>query len=94
MAPCAAGVVTTKMQASGLRALFPDLELLVRPNGYLAADEPGVRGASREAGSADGELRLVHSGRSTPAGCPSASGFQPFRARRESDVCASPTMAL
>jgi hypothetical protein len=36
----AAGVVTTETQASGLRALFPDLELLVRPNGYLAADEP------------------------------------------------------
>ena len=41
----AAGVVTTEMQASGLRALFPDLELLVRPNGYLAADEPGGAGS-------------------------------------------------
>jgi hypothetical protein len=57
----AAGVVTTETQARGLRALFPDLELLVRPNGYLAADQPGVRKTSGP-GSADGELRLVHFG--------------------------------
>lgn len=58
----AAGVVTTEAQASGLQALFPDLELLVRPNGYLAADEPGVPGAPAEAAGGDGELRLVHFG--------------------------------
>jgi hypothetical protein len=68
----AAGVVTTETQAENLRALFPDLELLVRPNGYLAADEPRVQGASgddrahrgmatRDGGSG-GELRLVHFG--------------------------------
>ena len=58
----AAGVVTTETQASGLRALFPDLELLVRPNGYLAADEPELQGGPADAVSDDGELRLVHFG--------------------------------
>jgi hypothetical protein len=58
----AAGVVTTETQAGNLRALFPDLELLVRPNGYLAADEPGVQAAPADAGTDDGELRLVHFG--------------------------------
>jgi hypothetical protein len=36
--------------------------LLVRPNGYLAADEPGVQAAPADAGTDDGELRLVHFG--------------------------------
>jgi hypothetical protein len=58
----AAGVVTTETQAGNLRALFPDLELLVRPNGYLVVDEPQVQDAPADAGSDDGELRLVHFG--------------------------------
>jgi hypothetical protein len=84
----AAGVVTTEMQARGLQAHFPDLELLVRPNGYLASDEPGARGASPDAGSDDGELRLVHFGsinsRRVPIGewlsaLPGAAGIRRVR---------------
>lgn len=73
----AAGVVTTETQAESLRALFPDLELLVRPNGYLRADEPAINGAAAEAGpdrhsrghdvGSTGELRLVHFGSMNPA---------------------------
>lgn len=60
----AAGVVTTRTQASSLRALFPDLNLLVRPNGYTMAAEPMV---NREPGprvdlASAGELRLVQFG--------------------------------
>jgi hypothetical protein len=60
----AAGVVTTETQASSLRALFPDLELLVRPNGYLtAADDDALdRRTSRAEMASGGELRLVHFG--------------------------------
>jgi hypothetical protein len=65
----AAGVVTTETQARGLRALFPDLELLVRPNGYLAAEGPGWREAPSRA-SAEGELRLVHFGSINSARAP------------------------
>jgi hypothetical protein len=84
----AAGVVTTETQASDLQALFPDLDLLVRPNGYLAADEPGVRGAPADAGTDDGELRLVHFGsinsRRVPIGewlsaLPGAAGIRRVR---------------
>ncbi|HEY6771154.1 MAG TPA: hypothetical protein VI035_01750 [Solirubrobacterales bacterium] len=58
----AAGVVTTESQASGLRAQFPDLELLVRPNGYLGLEETAPQGTPADAASAGGELRLVHFG--------------------------------
>ena len=58
----AAGIVTTEAQASGLRALFPDLDLMVRPNGYLPADEPAVQVGAAEGQWDDGELRLVHFG--------------------------------
>jgi hypothetical protein len=84
----AAGVVTTQTQASGLQALFPDLELLVRPNGYLGADESGLQGASAGAGRDDGELRLVHFGsinsRRVPVGewlsaLPGAAGIKRVR---------------
>jgi hypothetical protein len=84
----AAGVVTTETQASGLQALFPDLELLVRPNGYLAADDAGVQGAPADAGTDDGELRLVHFGsinsRRVPIGewlsaLPGAAGIRRVR---------------
>ena len=57
----AAGVVTTETQAKSLRALFPDLELLVRPNGYLTADGDAGRGLPADSAS-DDELRLVHFG--------------------------------
>jgi hypothetical protein len=56
----AAGVVTTRTQASNLRALFPDLNLLVRPNGYVTAADSIV---DREpANVVPGELRLVQFG--------------------------------
>ena len=71
----AAGVVTTERQAIALRALFPGLELLVRPNGYEPAAEPAP--SREEAGAAaealeqasppiDGELRLVQFGTVNP----------------------------
>lgn len=71
----AAGVVTTERQASALRALFPGLDLLVRPNGYTPADEPaavsdqaGVAPEALEQGPPpiDGELRLVQFGAVNP----------------------------
>jgi len=64
----AAGVLTTQRQARALKALFPDLDLLVRPNGYTptAAGENPAR-ATREAGDGAaprtaGELRLIQFG--------------------------------
>ncbi len=66
----AAGVVTTETQASDLRALFPDLDLLVRPNGYLAADESGLQSAPVDDLRAEGELRLVHFGSINSARAP------------------------
>jgi hypothetical protein len=71
----AAGVVTTERQASALRALFPELNLLVRPNGYTPVAESAA--APEEAGPApealdqapppiDGELRLVQFGSVNP----------------------------
>ena len=70
-----AGVVTTERHAHGLRALFPGLDLLVRPNGYTSADEPTVGsedlGAAPEAPNRartqnDRELRLVQFGSVNP----------------------------
>jgi hypothetical protein len=84
----AAGVVTTETQASRLQGLFPDLDFLVRPNGYLAPDEPGVRRTPADAGTDDGELRLVHFGsinsRRVPIGewlssLPGAAGIRRVR---------------
>jgi hypothetical protein len=66
----AAGVVTTQTQASGLRALFPDLELLVRPNGHPAADESGVPDAAADHAGDEDELRLVHFGSINSARAP------------------------
>jgi hypothetical protein len=71
----AAGVVTTERQANALRALFPSLELLVRPNGYTPVAESAA--GHEEAGTApealdqapqpiDGELRLVQFGSVNP----------------------------
>jgi hypothetical protein len=56
----AGGVVTTPTQARRLRSLFPDLHLLVRPNGYDLADV-GVDGAEVRRANGD-ELRLVQFG--------------------------------
>jgi hypothetical protein len=56
----AAGVVTTRTQASKLRALFPDLKLLVRPNGYVTAAESIVDRVP--ANPVLSELRLVQFG--------------------------------
>jgi hypothetical protein len=56
----AGGVVTTETQANSLHALFPDLKLLVRPNGYFTAAEPKVDGEPARAEAS--ELRLVQFG--------------------------------
>jgi hypothetical protein len=57
----AAGVVTTRTQASALQAHFPDLDLLIRPNGYSPADEPAVGRDGADPARAD-ELRLIQFG--------------------------------
>ena len=56
----AAGVVTTETQASRLRYLFPDLNLLCRPNGYDAAETGG--GGTEIRRAPNDELRLVQFG--------------------------------
>jgi hypothetical protein len=76
----AAGVVTTDRQARGLQALFPGLDLLVRPNGYTpaagsAVEDDDLGSAAHEAGEqhspwADGELRLVQFGSVNPRKLP------------------------
>jgi hypothetical protein len=72
----AAGVVTTERQARALKALFPDLDLLVRPNGYTPTPEgEGPADAASEAGGrhaprANGELRLVQFGSVNPRKLP------------------------
>jgi hypothetical protein len=58
----AAGVVTTEAQASSLRALFPALELLSRPNGYTTTAQPEVDREPPHAAPHAGELRLVQFG--------------------------------
>lgn len=80
----AAGVVTTRTQASSLRALFPNLNLLCRPNGYTTAAEPVTpreptravahdaldRGTRRVDVASTGELRLVQFGSVNPVKLP------------------------
>jgi hypothetical protein len=68
----AAGVVTTERQAHALKALFPDLDLLVRPNGYTpAAEDEGPAKADRDDGDRiEGELRLVQFGSVNPRKLP------------------------
>jgi hypothetical protein len=66
----AAGVVTTKSQANDLRAFFPDLELLSRPNGYTIPDEPVVDREPAKDVESTGELRLVQFGSVNPAKLP------------------------
>ena len=56
----AGAIVTTRGQAEDLRAIFPGLRILVRPNGYAAACGGGaVHGATAEPGEV---LRLAHFG--------------------------------
>ncbi len=52
-----AAILTTDRQAAALQALFPRLEVLVRPNGYV----PAPVGRMPAAGAPD-ELRLTHVG--------------------------------
>jgi hypothetical protein len=75
----AAGIVTTERQARALQALFPGLDLLVRPNGYTPAAGPAVDredlGAAhdaldRPAPLVDCELRLVQFGSVNPVKLP------------------------
>lgn len=57
----AGAIVTTERQADALRELFPDLPILVRPNGYTPIPEAGnTDGALRPM---DGGLHLVHFGK-------------------------------
>jgi hypothetical protein len=53
-------IVTTDHQAAGLRALFPDLPILVRPNGFPAVDVMVAGGWTPRAPS--GRLRIAHFG--------------------------------
>jgi hypothetical protein len=55
----AGAVLTTEQQAAALRALFPGLRTLVRPNGY---ESPSAVPAASPGPRADGELRLIHLG--------------------------------
>jgi hypothetical protein len=55
----AAGVLTTQLQADGIRALFPGLPLVVRPNGYRPVRHPPAPPAGPRR---DRTLRLVHYG--------------------------------
>ncbi len=54
----AGGILTTRRQADAIRALAPDVPLLVRPNGYT----PAPAGAVRTAPRTDRVLRLAHFG--------------------------------
>jgi hypothetical protein len=58
----AAGVVTTRTQANDLRAFFPDLQLLCRPNGYATPAKPVVDREPAKDVASTGELRLVQFG--------------------------------
>jgi hypothetical protein len=56
-------VVTTRAQAQALRALFPELRILVRPNGFAPADHSRPNMAiQRPAHSRGSRLRLAHFG--------------------------------
>jgi hypothetical protein len=81
----AAGVVTTERQARSLKALFPDLDLLVRANGYTpTAEGQGPANAAPEAGDrraqrAEGELRLVQFGSVNPRKLPIGAWLSKLR---------------
>lgn len=57
----AAGVLTTQLQADALREYFPDLPIIVRPNGYRSAQHSQWRARHRQAATGR-TLRLVHYG--------------------------------
>jgi hypothetical protein len=57
-ASAAGGIVTTSGQAGALRALVPDLEILVRPNGYSLVD----RSDRSQPRRVPGTLRIGHFG--------------------------------
>ncbi len=56
----AGAIVTTAGQAADLAAMFPELAILVRPNGY--ATLTGTPAASTSTTRTDGVLRLAHFG--------------------------------
>jgi len=53
-------IVTTEHQAAGLRTLFPDLPILVRPNGFPPVDVASAD--RRRLGVPSGRLRIAHFG--------------------------------
>jgi hypothetical protein len=56
-------VLTTKVQADALSSLYPDLPILIRPNGYQDEGTAAVDQAPRgRAGHSDDALKLVHFG--------------------------------
>ena len=57
----AGAVLTTSGQAARVTELFPDLAVLVRPNGYHEPDDRCGDATTTDV-RADGELRLVHFG--------------------------------
>jgi hypothetical protein len=62
-AGAAGAVVTTEAQAEALRALFPELRVLVRPNGFTPADRSRPNMAiQRLAHGRSSRLRLAHFG--------------------------------
>jgi hypothetical protein len=62
-AGAAGAVVTTEAQASALRAIFRELPLLVRPNGFAAPDHSSTYAASsRRPSRSESILRLAHFG--------------------------------
>jgi hypothetical protein len=62
-AGAAGAVVTTQAQAQALRALFPKLRILVRPNGFAPADHSRPNMAIRRPARGPGSrLRLAHFG--------------------------------
>lgn len=59
----AGAVLTTERQARELRRLFPELRILVQPNGFRAADSsPPAPMSSGTSDRRPGALRLVHFG--------------------------------
>ncbi len=55
----AGAILTTEQQAEDIAALFPNLEIMVRPNGYLPVDRGQAQPVERKRSRV---LRLVHYG--------------------------------
>lgn len=60
----AGAVVTTRSQQAQLQAHFPDLEIMVRPNGYTPIEHLPTRSRARPVD--DGSLRIAHFGMLAP----------------------------